>query len=74
MQRRATPKAKAALGARPKLAPAPPTPEGVSDEEESPHSQMSRSGLETAILEFLVSRNAQQQERRQQLWSRLAGL
>ena len=49
-------------------APAPPS---SSDEEEP----MSQSHLETAILNYLVQRTrSQQQDRRRQLWSQLAGL
>ena len=43
-------------------------------DDESDEEQMSKGDLETAILEFLVSRKTQQQTRRRQLWSQLAGL
>ena len=66
------PKARAkAVPKRAATAPAP-APPSSSDEEEPP---MTQSHLETAILNYLVQRRmSQQQDRRRQLWSQLAGL
>ena len=47
-----------------------PAPPSSSDEEEP----MSQADLETEILHYLVQRKSQQQDRRRQLWSQLAGL
>ena len=73
----AIPKAPVRMKAAPKprakrAATAPVTPPPAeSDEEKEPFS---RADLETEILEFLVQRKAQQQDRRRQLWAQLAGL
>ena len=48
---------------------APPPTESEEDDEPS-----SRADLETEILDFLVQRKTQQQDRRRQLWAQLAGL
>ena len=71
----ATPKAPVRMKAAPKprakrAATAPVAPPAESDEEEG----MGRADLETEILEFLVARKTQQQDRRRQLWAQLAGL
>ena len=50
--------------------PVPAPPPSSSDEEEP----MSHADLETEILHYLVQRKSQQQDRRRQLWSQLAGL
>ena len=64
------PKARAkAVPKRAATAPAPAPPPS-SDEEEP----MSQADLETEILHYLVQRKTQQQDRRRQLWSQLAGL
>ena len=47
-----------------------PAPPSSSDEEEP----MSQADLETEIIHYLVQRKTQQQNRRRQLWSQLAGL
>ena len=47
---------------------APPPPSEPSDDEEPFYD------LETEILSFLVQRKTQQQDRRMQLWTQLAGL
>ena len=47
-----------------------PAPPSSSDEEEP----MSQADLETEILHYLVQMKSQQQDRRRQLWSQLAGL
>ena len=72
----ATPKAPVRMKAAPKprakraaTAPVAPPP-AESDEEEG----LSGADLETEILEFLVQRKTQQQDRRRQLWAQLAGL
>ena len=72
----ATPKAPVRTKAAPKprakravTAPVAPPP-SESDEDEP----FSRADLETEILEFLVQRKTQQQDRRRQLWAQLAGL
>ena len=51
-------------------APVPAAPPPSSSDEEP----MSHADLETEILNFLVQRKSQQQDRRRQLWSQLAGL
>ena len=61
---------KAAPKPRAKRAAAPVAPPPESSDEE-PFSQ---NDLETEILSFLVQRKTQQQDRRRQLWSQLAGL
>ena len=67
---KAAPKARAkAVPKRAATAPAPAPPPS-SDEEEP----MSQADLETEILHYLVQRRSQQQDRRRQLWSQLAGL
>ena len=64
------PKARAkAVPKRAATAPAP-APPSSSDEEEP----LSQADLETEILHYLVQRKTQQQDRRRQLWSQLAGL
>jgi len=63
---KAAPKPRAKRAATAPVAP-PPT---ESDEEEG----LSHADLETEILEFLVQRKTQQQDRRRQLWAQLAGL
>ena len=64
------PKARAkAVPKRAATAPAP-APPSSSDEEEP----LSQADLETEILHYLVQRRSQQQDRRRQLWSQLAGL
>ena len=64
------PKARAkAVPKRAATAPAP-APPSSSDEEEP----MSQADLETEILHYLVQRKTQQQYRRRQLWTQLAGL
>ncbi len=72
----ATPKAPVRMKAAPKprakraaTAPVAPPP-AESDEEVG----LSGADLETEILEFLVQRKTQQQDRRRQLWAQLAGL
>ena len=47
-----------------------PAPVSSSDEEEP----ISHADLETEILHYLAQRKSQQQDRRRQLWSQLAGL
>ena len=51
-------------------APVPAPPPSSSDEEEP----ISQADLETEIVNYLVQRKLHQQDRRQQLWSQLAGL
>ena len=51
-------------------APVPAAPPPSSSDEEP----MSHADLETEILNYLVQRKSQQQDRRRQLWSQLAGL
>ena len=51
-------------------APVPAPPPSSSDEEEP----ISQADLETEIIHYLVQRKSQQQDRRRQLWSQLAGL
>ena len=65
----ALPKAAPKPRAKRAAAPAAPPPSESSDEE--PFSQ---NDLATEILSFLVQRKTQQQDRRRQLWSQLAGL
>ena len=74
----ATPKAPVRMKAAPKprakraaTAPVAPPPTEESDEDDEPFS---RADLETEILEFLVQRKTQQQDRRRQLWAQMAGL
>jgi len=70
------PRAKAAPRAKTQAKAAARAPEGrrAAPDDESDEEQMTKGDLETAILEFLVSRKTQQQTRRRQLWSQLAGL
>ena len=51
-------------------APVPAAPPPSSSDEEP----MSHADLETEIVNYLVQRKLQQQDRRRQLWSQLAGL
>ena len=72
----ATPKAPVRMKAAPKprakrAVTAPVAPPAESEEDDEPFS---RADLETEILEFLVQRKTQQQDRRRQLWAQLAGL
>jgi len=77
----ATPKAPVRMKAAPKP-PAPKpcakraatTPVAPPPEESDEDEPFSRADLETEILEFLVQRKTQQQDRRRQLWAQLAGL
>ena len=73
----ATPKAPVRMKAAPKprakkAAAAPVAPPPTESEEDD--EPFSRADLETEILEFLVQRKTQQQDRRRQLWAQLAGL
>ena len=52
--------------------PVPAPPPSSSDEEEL--MPMSQADLETEIVNYLVQRKTQQQDRRRALWSQLAGL
>ena len=71
----ATPKAPVRIKAAPpkprakKAVVSAPPPSESSDEE-----LFARADLESEILQFLVQRKTQQQDRRRQLWSQLAGL
>ena len=62
---------KAAPKPRAKRAAAPVAPPPPESSDEEPFSQ---NDLETEILSFLVQRKTQQQDRRRQLWTQLAGL
>ena len=60
--------------ARPKRAATAPVAEVAVTPPSEEDEPMSQQDLETEILHFLVQRRSQQQDRRRQLWSQLAGL
>ena len=60
--------------ARPKRAATAPVAEAAVTPPSEEDEPMSQQDLETEILHFLVQRRSQQQDRRRQLWSQLAGL